>query len=301
MRTSTLKDYKERLLRVLVHIQRNLDGPLPLEELAAIACLSPSHFHRMFSGMLGESLQAHIRRLRLERAAGALKRGGEPIVQVAFAAGYETHEAFTRAFREAFGQSPSEYRRSNGFSAAFGKTHPAVHYTASGNLRGFRATRLSSKAMNVEIKRLPAKRVAFVRHTGPYNQVGAAWDKLCTLLGKDGHLGPDSEFLGLSYDDPAVTAPQQLRYDACVTVGPSFRPSGDVGVQEIPGGDYAVVTHFGPYERLNDTYTALFGRWLPRSGRQLRDNACVEHYLNSPENTAPSDLVTDILVPLESP
>jgi transcriptional regulator GlxA family with amidase domain len=60
----TQRDYKQRLLRVLVYIQQNLDGPLELEELARVACFSPYHFHRIFTGMIGESVKAHIRRLR---------------------------------------------------------------------------------------------------------------------------------------------------------------------------------------------------------------------------------------------
>ena len=69
MKNSTLQDYQERMLRVLVHIQQHLDEELALEALARIACFSPYHFHRIFRGMLGESLQEHVRRLRLQRAA----------------------------------------------------------------------------------------------------------------------------------------------------------------------------------------------------------------------------------------
>ena len=75
MRTVTLQDYKRRLLRVLVHIQQHLDDALGLEELAGLACFSPYHFHRLFKGMVGESVKEHIRRLRLERAASQLKLG----------------------------------------------------------------------------------------------------------------------------------------------------------------------------------------------------------------------------------
>lgn len=95
MKLVTLHDYKRRLLQVLVHIQQNLDGPLGLDELAAIACFSPFHFHRIFRGMVGESLKEHIRRLRLERAASQLKVGKQPVTQIALDAGYSSHEAFT--------------------------------------------------------------------------------------------------------------------------------------------------------------------------------------------------------------
>ena len=110
VKTSTLKDYHERLLPVLVHIQDHLDEPLKLEDLAARAHFSPFHFHRVFRGMIGESLKQHIKRLRLERAAVQLKTTGHSITAIAFDAGYETHESFTRAFRGAFAASPTEYR-----------------------------------------------------------------------------------------------------------------------------------------------------------------------------------------------
>jgi AraC family transcriptional regulator len=73
-----------------------------------------------------------------------------------------------------------------------------------------------------------------------------------------------------------------------------------MGAQLIAGGDYAVLTHFGPYENLSGSYAKLLGQWLPRSGRRLRSAPCFEVYFNSPENTGPEDLVTDICAPLET-
>jgi len=71
-------------------------------------------------------------------------------------------------------------------------------------------------------------------------------------------------------------------------------------VQTLPGGEFAVVTHCGPYEQLSQTYAALFGQWLPHSGRELRSQPSLEFYLNDPEGTDPEDLLTDIYAPLES-
>jgi AraC family transcriptional regulator len=96
-----------------------------------------------------------------------------------------------------------------------------------------------------------------------------------------------------------TSPPDQIRYDACVTVDNTFQPEGEVGVQVIPGGDYARVTHTGPYTRFNETYSRIMGQWLPRSGRHLRSSPCFEVYLNSPEDTPPDELLTDIFVPLE--
>lgn len=292
----TLRDYKQRLLRVLVHIQHHLDEPLPLADLARIACLSPYHFHRVFSGMVGEPLHEHIRRLRLERAAFHLKLTRFPVVQVALGAGFGTHEAFTRAFRSAFGQSPTQYRRLHAGEVTL-KPRRRVHYRPD-SLRDFPLHPLTSRAMKVQIVHQPALRVAFVRNVGPYHTVGRAWDRICTELGRRGLLGAGARFIGVSYDDPTVTEPAKIRYDACITVGLEFQPEGDVGVQVIPGGDFARLTHFGPYETLSESYAALLGQWLPRSGRELRADPPLEEYMNSPENTEPKDLVTDLYAPL---
>ena len=154
--------------------------------------------------------------------------------------------------------------------------------------------------MNVTIKQLKPRRVAFMRHVGPYDAVGAVWEKLTMHLGRAGLLGGPAEFIGICHDDPAVTPPEKIRYDACVTVDEDFRPAGEIGVQTVPGGDYAVLTHLGPYVKLGESYAKLLGQWLPRSGRSLRSTPCFDVYLNSPENTAPEDLVTDIHAPLES-
>lgn len=299
VKPDTLLSYKERLLRVLVTIQERLDERLPLEELAALACFSPHHFHHVFTGMVGESLASHVRRLRLERAASRLKRTDLPVVEIALEAGFESHEAFTRAFRGNFGVSPSQFRKRDGVAQIL-KTPSGIHYGRNGAIRDFQPVEMPGEDFNVTINRLKPLRVAFVRHVGPYREVGAAWDKLLTTLGREGWIGGEVQFIGICHDDPAVTPPDKVRYDACVTVDSRFRAHEEIGVQTIRGGDYAVLTHFGPYEALSESYSRLLGQWLPRSGRRLRSAPGFEVYFNSPENTAPEDLVTDIHAALET-
>ena len=292
MKPVTLHDYKRRVLRALVHIQQHLDEPLKLDELAAVACFSPFHFHRVFRGMVGESLKEHIRRLRLERAASHLRSSKQPVTEIALDAGYASHEAFTRAFHAWFGASPTEFRARRSFKQP--EVASGLHYR---HFKGFRALREGAN-MQVAIQKIKPRCVAFVRHVGPYTQVGAAWDRLLPILGAEGRLGGNPMFIGVCHDDPEVTAPARLRYDACVTVDQDFHGHKDIGVQTIAGGEFAVMTHQGPYNKLGDTYAALLGQWLPRSGRDLGKTPCLELYLNTPENTAPEDLLTDIYVPL---
>src|SRR5262245_24682164 len=112
VKTETKSFYRVAVQRAVDRIARELDEALDLEALGRLAALSPLHFHRVFRGMVGETpLELH-RRLRLERAASRLVNEDHSVTTIAFEAGYETHEAFTRAFRGAYGAPPSAFRQS---------------------------------------------------------------------------------------------------------------------------------------------------------------------------------------------
>ena len=156
--------------------------------------------------------------------------------------------------------------------------------------------------MKVEITELETMKVVYVRHLGPYQECGKAWEKLCTWAGPRGLLRPGAKFLGLCYDDPTVTPSDKIRYDACATVDADtdVEPEGEIGVQTISKGTYAMATHFGPYENLSKTYCQLCGQWMPEKGYEIASKPSIEIYQNTPEDTEPEDLITDIYIPLEA-
>lgn len=150
----------------------------------------------------------------------------------------------------------------------------------------------------VRIEQFLPRRVAFLRHGGPYLSVGPTFQKLMAWAGSRGLLGPHALVLGICHDDPEVTPPEKIRFDCCVTVADNVAAEGEVGIQTIGGDEYAVVTHRGPYEGLGATYRWLYGTWLPTSGREPRHAPPFEVYRNNPMNARPEDLLTDIYVPL---
>src|SRR5271170_3888098 len=109
---STRREYAARMNRVLDHIQSHLADPLDLQLLAAVACFSPFHFHRLFRAWMGETLQAFVHRLRLERAAQLLVfHQARSISDVALECGFSSASVFARAFKAAFGTSAGEWRK----------------------------------------------------------------------------------------------------------------------------------------------------------------------------------------------
>jgi AraC family transcriptional regulator len=248
--------------------------------------------------MVGEPVKEHIRRLRLERAAHRLKTSDQPITQLAFEAGYEAHEAFTRSFKTMFGESPTRFREIHR-QIPMQEVPSGVHYLPDGQLTGFQPVQTQGAAMDARIETIEPIRVAFMRHVGPYHQVGETWGKFCGWVAQRGLFGPNTKMLGLCHDDPEVTPPEKIRYDACLVVGDDVQPEGDIGVQEIHGGEYAITTHHGPYERLGATYAALCGQWIPAQNREPAPGPSIEMYRNSPQETPPEELLTDVYVPLQ--
>lgn len=95
------------------YIRQHIHEPINRGTLAAVAGFSIPHFHRVFTAQVGESAISYVRRLRLERAARKLRMGAVDITEVALAAGYDSHAAFSKAFKQQFGLSPSEFRQLN--------------------------------------------------------------------------------------------------------------------------------------------------------------------------------------------
>jgi len=284
MRKGTEQDYRERISKVQRYIQEYLDEPISLEQLAKVACFSPFHFHRLFGAMVGESVKEYARRLRLERSANLVRYSKRSFLEIGIEAGYESHAAFSRAFKKRFGCSPQVYRDS--------KEVPPLENFVLTHKEG-------RKVMDVTVKKMDAMKVAAVRHIGPYKECKGTWEMLCSSLPPSYLSNPNTLYIGISYDDPDVTEASQLRYDACVTVDEALSLKEPLTTQVVEGGIYAVYVHKGSYDGLHDAYRGLYGQWLPQSGYEPKAAPTFEIYRNSPDTTPTEELITEICIPLQ--
>jgi len=294
---TTWIDYEQRILRVLTHIQEHLDGALDLEELARVACFSSFHFHRIFAAMTGETIADHVRRLRLERAAMELNSGAKQVIQVALNAGYEAHEAFTRAFKAAYGVSPSEFRRTPG-PIAIRAAPSGVHFRPGIPLTTFNTNHITTKVMKVIIRKIKPMHVAYLRHVGPYEETKQTWFDLTAQLSADQQIRKSSRFIGIGHDNPSVTPAAELRYDACITVAGGYEPKKPVELQTIAGGDHAVVKNC-PVGKIKDAFHYLYGKWLARSSREVRPAPGFVILVDARTTFAPGKQRVDIYMPLQ--
>ncbi len=291
--SSLLQPYNERMMRVLLYIQQNLDGDLSPETLAEQACFSVVHFHRIFKGMIGENLKEHVRRLRLERAAYKLCYTELSVMDIALEAGFESSETFSRAFKKRFHLSPSAFRDNTRTMFIPGNTD-TIHYTPQPDIKNFRLDNAANDG-KVEIRTRPETHLAFIRHIGSYFSVTKAWEKLCGWGFENGLLSTETEFLGLCYDDPDITPQEKIRYDACFSISHEIETPSGIGTQILPGGKFAVTTHYGPYEELHSAYKDLYGKWLPGSAYQPRDVVpSFEKYIKAPPDVPSKEAVTEL-------
>lgn len=290
IKQTTLSDHRERLNKVLIHIQENIEQPLLLDTLASVASFSPFHFHRIFSSHVGESLSSYIRRVRLDKAANRICQDNFPITEAALSAGYETPAAFTKAFRTRFGTNPTEFKKRKGRGPKPLQLLPADNSSPR-----------KVAHMKPEIRILPEQKVLFVRKKGRYDKAAeAAWSTLMKFTYSHRLMNKDTCGIGISHDNPTITPEDDIRYDACITFKGSVKPEGEVGIQTIAGGRYAVFLHKGPYKNFTKTYDYIMREWYPASKEKFRDLPCFEKYLNrDPRRTKPENLRTEIHVPIE--
>lgn len=274
-------DYDERLRRVLSYIHDHLEEDIDAAKLAEVACLSPYHWHRIYRAIRGETLAATVKRLRLHHAAGRLANTGMAIEEIAARAGYGSVHAFTRAFSDVFGMPPASFRKTGShtqFMETGGDTLMTEH--------------------PVEIRDFKAMRLATLPHRGPYMEIGKAFDPLFVWFGSRGLLGGSVHAVGVFFDDPDSVAAGALRSLAGIEVAPDSRIEPPLEEFVTRAGPYAVLTHKGPYSNMKSAYSWLYGVWLPASRREAADAPCLERYLNMPGQVPPTELLTEICLPL---
>lgn len=279
MKASTRLDYAARIQDAVDWLERHQSEDVTPDQLARVACFSPYHFHRIFRGVRGESVMQCLRRLRLERAALRLRRTDDEVTEVALDAGFGSHEGFTRAFKDHFGEPPSTWRK-----------HAAPRLAA-------RAAPLALP--QVELRTTRPQRFLCTRHQGSFADVPRAWGELVALAGP---LLAGATLIGRYPDDPDVTPDGKLRFDVGFVGGdPPALPAG-LRDDTIPGGRWAIAIHEGSYATLGETYLRLVGGWFVQTGHQLADRPCIERYLNSPGDPAvrtEADLRTEVWAPVE--
>jgi AraC family transcriptional regulator len=293
------------LLPVLVFIEDHLDEPLPLDRLAALAGFSPHHFHRVFQHVTGEAPKEYLRRLRLERAVYRLKASPDNVLQIALAAGFKTHETFTRAFTRQFNIHPSQFRHVlKEYRASVDETMTAHTY------EGFTpetplTLRFNMQKEALSVAHMPAQHLIFIRYKGYETLLSGSqdfldlWAPLFEFAEAQGLEYSHENLIGITHDDPYVTSEANIRFDACLPIRSRVAASHPVGYRLLQPGLCVARRHFGGIEEIAKTFVYIGVEWLPGNDFCLRAAAPFEIYRCKQRGNHLEQLHTDAYVPLE--
>lgn len=151
---------------------------------------------------------------------------------------------------------------------------------------------------DVNIMKLAPMRIIGLPYEGSYREINQAFNELYQLVTTRQLFRLGTLVIAIFYDDPDVTPVEKLRAFAAISAPVDVPAESPLVERSTPGGDHAVLVFKGPYAGLHAAYKWLFEAWLPDSGRTMGDAPPYEIYLNDPSNTSPSELLTEIRVPL---
>ncbi|QBZ90274.1 helix-turn-helix domain-containing protein [Pseudomonas viciae] len=280
--------YTKRFNAVLAYIDDNLEGDLSVKTLSQVANFSAFHFHRQFTAFVGVPVSRYVQLMRLRRAAHRLAALPDySVLDAASGAGFESPEAFCRAFRRSLGMTPSAFRKEPNWQV-WNSVFAIPHFSRT-------------IIMQVQIVEFPEVRVATLEHCGPPGLVNESVRKFIEWRMQSGQSPvASSRSFGIPYGNPDTTPPQAFRFAICGEIHEAVVPN-EFGVHEtvIPGGRCAVVRHAGSPDHIGETIYPIYRDWLPASGEELRDQPLFFHYLSVYPETPQDQWQTDVYVPLQ--
>jgi AraC family transcriptional regulator len=292
MKANTRQDYLQRIDRVVAELQSVVQrgDELPeLSQLAAVAHFSPFHFHRIYRALSGETIGQTVARLRLLRALQLLSEPGGRVTETALSVGYETPQAFARAFRQAFDATPSELRGQ----------HERLNAAMHGLRRPATDNDGTVPALQVEVVSVEPFRVVATRHVGDYRELAQAYGRLFEWAAGHALLERMVGIYGAPHDGMPDALPNQGVFDCAVAFsGDDVDTDGDTHRLEFGGGLWARWRHVGSYDELGVLTDHLIACWLPGSGYVLRDAQPFRHFFDDPEQIPEAALRADVYLPV---
>lgn len=297
------EEYIKRINSILAYIDTNLSADLSLETIAKLAFYSPFHFHRLFKSITNETLNGYVTRKRIEKTASILMHKKEiSISELVLLFGFSSNSAFTRAFKKYYGQSPSDFRKSNSNSfrkisqinskKGKEKTGAEEYICNLTNLKEW----IQMNA-TIEIKEMPKTDWAFVTHIG-VEGLDAAYGKLLQWAIPKGLVGNDLKMGRIYHDSFKITDPAKVRMSACILLQEPVQTNGEIGLVSIPKGK-CIVGHFEiPPHEFGKSWQSLF-IWMNENGYKKADQNPFEIMHNNYHEHPEKKCIVDLCIPIE--
>jgi len=304
------EEYIARINRVMDYIGKNMEEAIGLSVMAEIASFSPYHFHRIFTFIVGETPNNFLQRVKLEKAAQLLKDNEKLSVgEIASKCGFINISSFSRAFKGYFGSTALEFRKQDKAlyvkdGIRYGKNCKPIGKIGKNIQRindQFCVVELNQLLImdtKIEVKQMAEMKLIYCRHTGAFNKIGQAYEKLYKWAGPRGLVNPATKTVTVYHDDPAITSVDKVRQDASIIVDSFPAVEGEIGKSVLPAGKYAV----GRFEIGETEFEKAWNTmcsWFAESGYQPGDGSTYELYHNDYNDHPEHKFIVDICIPVK--
>lgn len=283
----------ENMNAALAYIEEHLEDEVDVSEAARRAFCSEYHFTRMFSFLAGIPLSEYIRRRRLTLAAFKLRSSSRRVIDIALEYGYSSPDAFTKAFQQLHGVTPSE-ARSTGTPL---KSFPRMTFQLTvrgGNEMNYRMEEKEAFRIVGLKKRVP------IQFNGVNPVIAAMWQSLSmemiTELKQLSNISP-AGMISASVNFSAGRMEEQGELDHYIGVATTKESPLSYAVLEVPALTWAVFEAVGPFpDTLQNIWGRIYSEWFPSSSYELVEGP--EILWNESKDTTSPAYRSEIWIPV---
>ena len=263
--------------------------PLSIPKIEAIALYSYRHMNRIFQALESETIGQYWKRRRLEKAGEYLRFSKTPVSDISDALGFNDVATFSKAFRNWFDCSPTEFRTNLSFIPSSNK--------------GIKTDWVTLPPLPFELIDMEAFDYVAVEWKGPYDspQIELEWNRFIDVLRTVQLLPKEPLFFAEILDDDEITDAFHCRYRMAMILDcpRSLKNDGPLKPFYHPNRKYCKFIHHGSHQSCGQTYLQIYAQWLTHVQKELLDAPTLEFYVNDDGLTAPEDLVTEIYIPVK--
>lgn len=295
-------DYVQRVHRVFIFIEENLDADLSLQLVSEKANFSSFHFHRVFKMITGETLNSYITRKRVEKSASDLIHKNISVTDISQKYGFNDTSTFSRTFKKYYGVSPTEFRTQNPnkfskirqLKSKNGQEYPSTeqYFCIINNLKNW--TNMNTK---IEIKEMPKMEVVYISSVGSQN-LGNAYAKLLRWATPKGLIDNHTKMITVYYDSFKITAADKVRMSAGMILKEPVEITGEIAQMSIEPGKVIMARYEIGVHEFEKSWTGLF-IWMNENGYTKAERNPFEIYHNDFNKHPEKKCIVDFCIPIQ--
>lgn len=268
-------DYRERINSSLIYIEKHLFSEITLDDISQSVYMSPYHFHRVFQLKMGDSLMEYIKRRRFSEIIPEIIKGESRILDIALKCGFNSHEAFTRSFKEFYNITPKRLKETKKRLPSYPSMVDRINWidTMSVELAEPRLEKLDTRTI------VGIKESIEINGYGIVKKILKIWKQFNRSIKKYTDLkGLDALGISIMDRDSTFSDGNCFSYFAGVDKNDLKQYPPELDHIVLESYKYLVFTYKGPTKRLRDAHDYIYSIWLPEHNIKLTGNYSFEFY-----------------------